>query len=315
MVILDEKSCDKGSYESYKIIQKISRAHERAVIGVAYVQDTDSQQEYLVTCAQESLKIWLVDANDPGLLIEKLEIKEWRSGVQDFDVTSDGKMIAVVGTDSTIHIYKLSFSDYSHTSETFYEGFMQQWFVKIAPKATHLVTVNFSGLIMVVSTSGKVQGSFNFNEARQISSLTYSPDGQSIAIATNEGIVTIVSVATLETRFYFEGSHAIKVRAVCFSPTSDHLLTGSDDKIVKLHMISANKAQLVRSFCGHRSCVTMVKYHSQDPKMYIYCYLEIIILFASSSNDGCVIVWSTTQHHPLHIFQGDHEGVVSFTIN
>lgn len=30
------------------------------------------------------------DKNDPGSLTEKQEIKGWRSGAQDFDVTPDG---------------------------------------------------------------------------------------------------------------------------------------------------------------------------------------------------------------------------------
>ncbi|VDO09025.1 unnamed protein product [Brugia timori] len=64
---------------------------------------------------------------------------------------------------------------------------------------------------------------------------------------------------------------------------------------------------MVKSFCGHRSCITAVKYNSRDPQM-----------FASSSNDGSVILWSTTQDSALHVFQGAHEGVVkslSFSID
>uniref|UniRef100_A0A914RTT3 Uncharacterized protein n=1 Tax=Parascaris equorum TaxID=6256 RepID=A0A914RTT3_PAREQ len=86
-----------------------------------------------------------------------------------------------------------------------------------------------------------------------------SPDGKSIAVANNEGVVTIVSAATLASRFFFE-AHAVKVRAVCFSPDSSTLLTGSDDRTVKLHQINALKSQLVKSFCGHRSSVTSVQF-------------------------------------------------------
>ncbi|VDN26363.1 unnamed protein product [Gongylonema pulchrum] len=93
-------------------------------------------------------------------------------------------------------------------------------------------------------------------------------------------------------------AHAVKVRAICFSAASDRLLTGSDDKIVKLYMIGTDKAQLVRSFCGHRSCVTTVRFHPYD-----------IQIFASSSNDGSIILWNVAHDRPVHVFQEAHEGV------
>lgn len=34
--------------------------HGRALIGVSYIRDPYSQEDYLITCAQDSLKVWLV---------------------------------------------------------------------------------------------------------------------------------------------------------------------------------------------------------------------------------------------------------------
>ncbi|KAM3715855.1 SKI8 subunit of superkiller complex protein [Dirofilaria immitis] len=292
--------------ECFSTLKKIPKVHSRAIIGVSYVQDPYSHENYLITCAQDSLKVWLVDRNDPGTLIEKLEIKGWRSGAQDFDVTPDGKMIAVVGIDSLMHLFNLSLSNFTYNADIFNMGFMEQWYVRISPCRTRYLTVSFSGFLSRLSLKSVADGNLSFPGARQVSSLSYSPDNKMIAVANNEGIVTILNAPKLEVRFFFE-AHAIKVRATCFSPSSDSLLTGSDDKIIKLYMIRIDKAQMVRSFCGHRSCVTAVRYNPRDPQ-----------IFGSSSNDGCVILWSITQDCALHVFQEAHEGVVkdlSFSVD
>uniref|UniRef100_A0A0R3RTT6 WD_REPEATS_REGION domain-containing protein n=1 Tax=Elaeophora elaphi TaxID=1147741 RepID=A0A0R3RTT6_9BILA len=298
MTVLSEETPNKE--ESFLTHKKIPKVHGRGIIGVSYIHDSYSQEEYLITCAQDSLKIWLVDKNDPGLLTEKQEIRGWRSGAQDFDITSDGTMIAVVGIDSLMHVFNLSLSDFTYSADVFNMGFMEQWYVKISPCRTHYLTVSFSGFLSRLSLKGTTDDSLSFPGARQ------SPDNKMIAVANNEGIVTILNAPKLEIRFFFE-AHAIKVRAICFSPSSDNLLTGSDDKIVKLYIIRTDKAQLVRSFCGHRSCITAVRYNPRDPQM-----------FASSSNDGCVFLWSTAQECALHVFQEAHEGVVkglSFSVD
>ncbi|KAL3998001.1 WD domain G-beta repeat family protein [Acanthocheilonema viteae] len=304
MTVLNEETSNREG--SFLTLKKIPKVHGRAIIGVSYVRDPYSQEEYLITCAQDSLKIWLVDKNDPGLLTEKQEIKGWRSGAQDFDVTPDGAMIAVVGIDSLMHVFHLSLSDFTYSADIFNMGFMEQWFVRISPCRTRYLTVSFSGFLSRLSLKGTADDNLSFPGARQVSSLSYSPDNKMIAVANNEGIVTILNAPKLEIRFFFE-AHAIKVRATCFSPSSDTLLTGSDDKIVKLYIIRIDKAQLVKSFCGHRSCITAVRYNPRDPQ-----------IFASSSNDGCIFLWNITQDCALHFFQGAHEGVVkglSFSIS
>uniref|UniRef100_A0A8R1XYW1 WD_REPEATS_REGION domain-containing protein n=1 Tax=Onchocerca volvulus TaxID=6282 RepID=A0A8R1XYW1_ONCVO len=264
MTVLSEEVPDRRG--CFLTLKRIPKVHGRAIIGVAYVQDPFSHEDYLITCAQDSLKVWLVDKNDPESLTEKLEIKGWRSGAQDFDVTPDGAMIAVVGIDSLMHVFNLSMSDFTYSADIFNMGFMEQWYIRISPCRTCYLTVSFSGFLSRLSLKGTTDDNLNFPGARQVSSLSYSPDNKMIAVANNEGIVTILDAPKLEIRFFFE-AHAIKVRATCFSPSSDNLLTGSDDKIVKLYIIHIDKAQLVKSFCGHRSCITAIRYNSQDPQM------------------------------------------------
>lgn len=290
-----------GDY--FQNVSKLQKAHNREIRKVAYVKDPQSQVVSLVTCGHDSMKIWNIsnEQDESVSLSEEREFNQWRNGTQDFDVTSDGKLAAVVSIDSVLHqITVPSYDQSSDTIESFDKGFMEVWFVRIAPDQSEYLTISFSGSLITMDMTGAVTKTSPFNGVRQVSALDYSPDGKSMAFANNEGIVTIVSSTNLTPRFNFE-AHALKVRAICFSPDSKHVLTGSDDKTVKLYEISSNKAQHVNTFCGHRSNVTAVQFdRSFDGQK-----------FASCSNDSSVIIWNAQSAQPYHIFQNLHEGVVT----
>uniref|UniRef100_A0A915AX61 Anaphase-promoting complex subunit 4 WD40 domain-containing protein n=1 Tax=Parascaris univalens TaxID=6257 RepID=A0A915AX61_PARUN len=293
MTVLGEAEGD----HVFLLVNKIPKAHDRAIVAVEYIRDPFTQEVSLLTCAHDSIKVW--SADDVTSVRKHREIKGWRCGVQAFDVTSDGRMAAVVGVDSTLHQVLIA-DDKTATVQSFNNGCMQIWQISIAPDRTHYLTANFSGALALLDMSGQITRSGSFNAVKQISAVVYSPDGKSIAVANNEGVVTIVSAATLASRFFFE-AHAVKVRAVCFSPDSSTLLTGSDDRTVKLHQINALKSQLVKSFCGHRSSVTSVQFdHCIDG-----------LRFASSSNDAVIIVWDISSGCQLHTFTDSHDGAVN----
>ncbi|VDM72501.1 unnamed protein product, partial [Strongylus vulgaris] len=50
-------------------------------------------------------------------------------------------------------------------------------------------------------------------------------------------------------------SLAPRIRALAFLPNDDEILTGSDDKTIKLHSIAGERPRVERIYCGHRSSV------------------------------------------------------------
>ncbi|VDK44949.1 unnamed protein product [Anisakis simplex] len=240
------------------------------------------------------------EESDEMSLDEEQKISGWRCGVQSFDLTSNGRTAALVGVDSTLNYVSISYEDKTSSLHSFNNGTMQIWHLLFAPDREHFLTVNFSGSLTLLDMNGQVTKSGTFNAVRQISVIAYSADGASIAVANNEGVVTIVSASTLVSRFFFE-AHALKIRAMRFSPDSTSLLTGSDDKTIKLHQIGATKSQLKRSFCAHRSSITALRYdHYIDGER-----------FASCSNDSMIIVWNSSTGQQLHTFSASHDGVVN----
>ena len=112
----------------------------------------------------------------------------------------------------------------------------------------------------------------------------FSPDDDLIAVGTQHSngssleasSVFILDATTGTTLKELEG-HAGSVRSVAFSPYGDELVSGSDDKTVKLWDVETGSC--VRTYDGHNAAVMSVAY-SPDEK-----YL------ASGSLDGTVRLW------------------------
>jgi WD40 repeat protein len=76
-------------------------------------------------------------------------------------------------------------------------------------------------------TTGKAQGSVT-RLGTGIISMLFSPDGATFAVATSDGAVTFVDIATGETRASLSG-HTSTVESLPFSPDGRHLVTAGDD--------------------------------------------------------------------------------------
>ncbi|VDN58989.1 unnamed protein product [Dracunculus medinensis] len=291
----------KNMSDICETVTKIPKAHSRSIVDVEFVKDPLTATVYLVTCANDSMKFWKTsNINDWSQFELHQEIKGWRCGVQSFDITHDGKLAVVVGVESTLHQIITDLEEKRETVENFNIGLMEIWHVCIIPNKTHYLTVSFSGSLTLLGNNGEVIKSTPFNGVRQISAIVCSPNGELIAVANNEGVVIIINAATFESKFFFE-AHAVKVRALCFSPNSEEILTGSDDKIVKLYAVKETKAQFKRNFCGHRDLIMSVKFsHDRDGQ-----------IFGSCSNDGSVILWNVSNEHPLHVFREIHDGIAT----
>ncbi|GHJ83698.1 hypothetical protein NliqN6_0100 [Naganishia liquefaciens] len=119
--------------------------------------------------------------------------------------------------------------------------------------------------------------------------LKYSPDGKSLALAAETGHVTIIDVET-QSVVTTHASHAMCVRTLSWSPDSQYLFSGSDDRRIILHDIRAGAggaagrgSQAVAELQGHSSWVLSVG-ASPDNK-----------LLCSGGADSTVRIWDVGQ--------------------
>uniref|UniRef100_A0A1I7WT77 dipeptidyl-peptidase III n=1 Tax=Heterorhabditis bacteriophora TaxID=37862 RepID=A0A1I7WT77_HETBA len=213
---------------------------------------------------------------------ERSEVKKWRCGVQSADVSNDGKCMCVLGVDSILHEIILGETGPVVLSHDF--GYMEAWHIRIAKNKLNYMTISYSGTLTEIDQNGKISRQEPFNNVKHVSSIAYSNDSRHLAVANNEGVVQILDMSTLKPVNTFE-IHAMKIRVLVFVPRDDHILTGSDDKTMKLHSLAGERPMVVRMFCGNKSPVMCVAFDNRSNGTR----------FASSNQGGQIFIWNIEQ--------------------
>lgn len=175
----------------------------------------------------------------------------------------------------------------------------------------------FSGSLQVVDRSGELLHSAPLDKVKHISSLVHvgllyhgdqelpglniSLQGERlVALGSSQGCIYVVDPHTLAILYTVE-SHAMKIRCLAFTKEDTRLLSGSDDKTIKLHSLTDTRGSVERSYCGHTSGVVALRVEERSAGER----------FASACTDGKLILWSTENGKILHIFCNKDSDIVS----
>ncbi len=152
-----------------------------------------------------------------------------------------------------------------------------------------LPDVNFSYADLTTSVFTDIFG--------RVLSITFSPNGQSIAAGTtaNRGDIHVWVTNEWTPLLTLQG-HADWVRSVAFSPDGEILASGSDDQTIRLWDI--NSGQCIKILQGHTSWVRTVTF-SYNGKF-----------LASSSDDHSIHLWKLDNDYELRVLLG-HSGTIS----
>uniref|UniRef100_A0A0K0DQS0 WD_REPEATS_REGION domain-containing protein n=1 Tax=Angiostrongylus cantonensis TaxID=6313 RepID=A0A0K0DQS0_ANGCA len=253
------------------------KAHNRGLVGI-WAFRAGNGIVGLVTVGQDSVKLWRMDETVSGVvtLTSKVEIHEWRTAVQSADVTNDGKCICLVTIDSMF--YEIILGDEGPVVMTHDFGVMEAWHVRIAKTKTNYITTAFSGFLKEIDLNGKIARQEPFQYAKSVGALSFGNGNKRLAISTFEGVLHIIDAKTLKSETTIE-AHSKRIRALAFLPGEDDILTGSDDKTIKLHSVSGERPKVERVYCGHRSPVLSLAIDERADGTR----------FASSSLDGQVV--------------------------
>jgi WD40 repeat protein len=111
----------------------------------------------------------------------------------------------------------------------------------------------------------------------QVEAIAWSPDGRSIASASDDGTVQVWSAYTMKQRYIYQDSGS-KVMAIAWSPNGKRLVSGDDNGYIQAWDAFTGKHRT--SYIGHTGAITSVNWSSDGNSI------------ASSSYDGTVRIWN-----------------------
>lgn len=121
-----------------------------------------------------------------------------------------------------------------------------------------------------------------------VETLTFSPDGKTVASAHDDNIIRLWNTATKTERISLKG-HSEIINTVAFSPDSTVLASGSADR--KIMLWDAKEGRHLASLSGHKNSINTLTFSPTEKG-----------LLASGSADGTVRFWDTNDGKERSIF-------------
>ena len=130
---------------------------------------------------------------------------------------------------------------------------------------------------------------------RSAFAMAYSPNGQVFAAAGRESIVYLYYLPSYSLSTTGKGHKTGNVYGMCFSPSSDLLITGADDNAVILWEVE--HLRMLRALNGHTSWIYSVVFINDEQ-------------FASASADHTIRFWNSRANTALSVEEDEHTATV-----
>ncbi|MGF1459272.1 MAG: NACHT domain-containing protein [Leptolyngbyaceae cyanobacterium] len=155
-------------------------------------------------------------------------------------------------------------------------------------QATPLHRVKFNGAHFHQSRFADVFGI--------VLALSFSPDGECLAMGDSSGTVRLHRITDLQTQLLFRG-HSSRVMSISWSPDGQRLASASMDGSVGLWNVGTGQA--IATLVGHQNLVMSVSWHPNG------------LLLATGSEDHTVRLWEASTGAPREVWRGHTDSVRS----
>lgn len=283
----------------FALSHKEEAAHSDAIWTCQWREcsDENGRRSAMVTGSLDNTaKIWY--CNDDGVRCAHT-LEGHQLGIVSSDISADGALAVTASTECSIRVWNLADGEQTLHIDA---APMDSWQVKFSPGGQMIATGTAGGKVNLYNTvTGEKQATLE-SSGKFLLSVAFNNSGDQLFAASQEGIVYLFDLATQKLIRNFE-CHAMPIRCMKFMPDTQLLLTGSDDKYVKVHDILEASQQIVASLPGHSSWVLDVDASSKHKQI------------ASASADGTVRVWDLGERQMLHCFKEHTDQVWGVSYN
>jgi hypothetical protein len=205
-------------------------------------------------------------------------------------ISSDGRLIAAGGRDSTIKIWEVASGRELFTLRGHKNGI---WDLAFNQDGSVLASSGQDKTIRLWSTTTGKQINLLSGPNGGIWSIVFSPDGKRMASGSQDNMLLTWDIEANGIDGVFEG-HTGWVNAVAFSPDGKKLASGSEDGFVKIWDVASNKELFSKR--GHAARVSSIVF-SVDGKLVI-----------SGSDDTTMKLWDVASGAELaSLIEIDHQ--------
>jgi WD40 repeat protein len=255
---------------------------------------------------QERTKIEIVPNNPHSL------------GIKSAAVSRDGKRLVSGGRDNTVKLWDAATGRLLRTFEG-HSDYVTS--VAFSPDGARLLSGSDDKTLKLWdAASGQLIRSWEA-QLHDVTAVAFAPDGRYLLSAGSGDMDSSVKLwdaqsgqlvrmfgayATYElegTKWHgsVQGRHTNSVNSVAFSTDGTRLVSGSDDKTVKLWDVSSG--QLIRTLEGHSSRVRSVAYSPDGSRV-----------LSGGTRDGELRLWDAATGQPIHVFKvADWTSSVAFS--
>ena len=257
---------------------KSFEAHRDRVTALSFSPDS---KLIATASADKTAKLWTLT----GQLVQTFE--GHTDQVNDVRFHPQGNTLATAGADGTVKLWRLN-GELLHT---------------IVAHSAEITRLRFSpdGAVLMTASADKTARLWRLPDLKPansgVSATSLSPDGQTIAAATDKTIqLWRRNNATVQPFAIAFKGHTAPITALEFSPDGTLLASASADKTIKLWSITTGSQ--VRTLTGHRDRVTALSFR-HDGKL------------ASGSADKTIKLWNVSTGSQIRTLTGHDDEITA----